>query len=193
MGEDYIPRAFKAAAAADPNAKLVLNEAFCEQDDDLGKSVRPRLLDLVSDLKHAGIKLDAVGFQAHLKPHLPFDDQAFAAYLERIAALDVDIYITEFDVDDSSLPDDLATRDRIVADRCAKFLGTVLAVPRIKALICWHLSDRYSWYKSADWYAAAVAKFGGNPSRPVRTHLADAALKPKPAWEAVARSMQARR
>jgi endo-1,4-beta-xylanase len=192
MGSGYVARAFRAAAAADPTAALVLNEAFCEQDDALGRANRGRLLTLVTELKDAGVKLDAVGFQAHLKPHLPFDDQAFAAYLQLIAATGVDIYITEFDVDDSSLPDDIAVRDRMVADRCTKFLSAVLSATRVRALICWHLSDRYSWYKSADWYAAAVAKFGGNPSRPVRTHLADAALKPKPAWEAVARAMQAR-
>lgn len=192
MGKDYIPRAFRAAAAADPGARLVLNEAFCEQDDDLGRSIRPLLLRLVGELKQAGIKLDAVGFQAHLKPHLPFDDQAFAAYLDRIAAAGVDIYITELDVDDSSLPDDIAVRDRLVAERCGKFLTAALAVPRVRAVICWHLSDRYSWYKNTDWYAKAVRRFGGNPQRPVRTHLADAELRPKPAWSAVARAMQAR-
>jgi endo-1,4-beta-xylanase len=192
MGKDYIARAFRGAAAADPNARLVLNEAFCEQDDELGRSVRPSLLALVTELKHAGVKLDAVGFQAHLKPHLPFDDQAFAAYLDRIAATGVDIYITEFDVDDSSLPDDVAVRDRMVAERCGKFLEAILVVPRVKALICWHLSDRYSWYKSADWYAKAVSGFGGDPARPVRTHLADSALRPKPAWLSVARAMETR-
>ncbi len=192
MGKNYIARAFRGAAAADPNARLVLNEAFCEQDDELGRSIRPSLLSLVTELKHAGVKLDAVGFQAHLKPHLPFDDQAFAAYLDRIAATGVDIYITEFDVDDSSLPDDLAVRDRMVAERCTKFLSAVLAVPHVKALICWHLSDRYSWYKSADWYARAVRSFGGDPTRPVRTHLADSALRPKSDWLSVARAMDAR-
>lgn len=192
MGDAYIARAFRAAAAADPKAKLVLNEAFCEQNDDLGRSVRPRLLKLIETLKHDGVRLDAVGFQAHLKPHLPFDDAAFAAYLEKIAALDVDIYITEFDVDDESLPDDVATRDRLVADRCEKFLTAVLAVPRVQALICWHLSDRYSWYKSTDWYPAAVAKFGGTGTRQPRTHLTDTRLRSKPAWDAVARALETR-
>jgi len=192
MGKDYIARAFRGAAAADPKARLVLNEAFCEQDDELGRSIRPSLLSLVGELKQAGINLAAVGFQAHLKPHLPFDDQAFAAYLDRVGAMGVDIYITEFDVDDSSLPDDIAVRDSMVAERCGKFLGAVLAVPRVKALICWHLSDRYSWYQSADWYAKAVGSFGGDPARVVRTHLADNALKPKFAWHSVARAMAAR-
>lgn len=192
MGPSYIGRAFKVAASADPNAKLLLNEAFCEQDDELGRSVRPRLLKLVADLKHAGVKLDAVGFQAHLKPHLPFDDDSFVAYLNEIAAHDVDIYITEFDIDDEGMPDDIATRDRLVATRCEKFLRSALSVPRVKALICWQLSDRYSWYKDADWYARAVSARGGDPKRKVRTHLADEAFQPKEAWRAVARAIETR-
>ncbi len=74
----------------------------------------------------------------------------------------------------------------MVAERCSKFLRSVLSVPRVKTVICWHLSDRYSWYKNTDWYAAEIVKFGGTATRPVRTHLADAAHQPKDAWNAVA-------
>ena len=193
LGKSYVARAFQRAAAADANARLVLNEAFCEQDDELGRSIRPRLLAQVRDLKQAGIKLDGVGFQAHLKPHLPFDDQAFAAYLGQIAENDVDIYITELDVDDSSLPDDIKVRDRLVAERYGNFLSAALSVPRVKTVICWHLSDRYSWYAKTDWYAKEIQRFGGDPARVVRTHLADANLRPKAAWSAVGRAMSRRR
>ena len=190
LGKDYVARAFRRAAAADPAAHMVLNEAFCEQDDDLGRSVRPLLLDLVDELKHQGVKLDAVGFQAHLKPHLPFSDQRFAEYLAKIAERDVDIHITELDVDDSHLPDDIVVRDQAVAKRCHDFLTAVLAVPRVRAVICWQLSDRYSWYASADWYLKAVARSGA--ARHPRTHLLDADLQPKPAWNSVARALEGR-
>ncbi|MFO1238234.1 MAG: endo-1,4-beta-xylanase [Alphaproteobacteria bacterium] len=179
MGPSYIERAFAAAAAADPAAQLVLNEAFCEQDDELGRAIRPLLRDQVARMKAAGVRIDAVGFEAHLKPHLPYDDAAFAAYAASIAELGVDILITELDVDDSAMPDDLAARDAAVAARVAAFLDAVLAVPRLKTVICWHLSDRYSWYRGADWYADQVAASGGTPGRPVRSHLFDADLAPK--------------
>jgi endo-1,4-beta-xylanase len=192
LGKDYVARAFRRAAAADPKAHLVLNEAFCEQNDDLGQSVRPLLLELIDELKGKGIKLDAIGFQAHLKPYLPFNDGMFTEYLAKIAERDVDIYITELDVDDSHLPDDAGARDWAVAMRCHDFLTTVLAVPRVKTVICWHLSDRYSWYASADWYAKEVASSGGNPQRGPRTHLLDADLQPKAAWNSVASALQGR-
>jgi endo-1,4-beta-xylanase len=190
MGPDYIPRAFRRAQAADPSAQLVLNEAFCEQFDDWGNGIRPLLRDLVVRLKNDGIKLDAVGFQGHLKPYLPFDDAAFAAYLADIAALDVDIMITELDVDDSHLPDDIATRDTAVAARLSQFLGAVLQVPRLTSVIAWHLSDRYSWYRNTDWYGEQVESSGGTNGRAPRSHLFDTDLKPKAAAEAVAETMR---
>ena len=188
MGPSYIERAFARAAAADPSAQLVLNEAFCEQDDELGRAIRPLLFEQVRRMKAEGVKIDAVGFEAHLKPHLPFDDAAFAAYVASIADLGVDILITELDVDDSAMPDDLAARDAAVAARVGAFLDAVLTVPRVRAVITWHLSDRYSWYRGADWYAAQVAGSGGSPGRPVRSHLFDADLAPKAAAVAAADS-----
>ena len=192
MGKAFVPRAFRRAAAADPSARLVLNEAFCEQNDALGNSVRPRLLQLVDELKQAGVPFHAVGLQAHLKPHLPHDDAAFAAYVAELAAREVDIHITELDVDDSALPDDLAARDRIVAERCRAFLTAVLAVPRVTTVITWHLADRYSWYRHTPWYPEAVRRAGGTSGREPRTHLYDGNLAPKPARAAVEAALMSR-
>ncbi len=68
MGEGYILRAFKRLASVDRHAKLVLNEAFTEQNDDLGKAVRARMIPLIDRLLDQGAKLDAVGLQAHIRP-----------------------------------------------------------------------------------------------------------------------------
>lgn len=181
MGPSYIDDAFRRAAAADPAAQLVLNEAFCEQGDELGLSIRPLLLDQVKRMKDAGLKLDAVGFEAHLKPHLPYDDDAFADFVGRIAAEGVEVLITELDVDDSAYADDIAARDAAVAQRVSGFLDAVLAVPQVVSVVTWHLSDRYSWYRGADWYAEEVAAAGGTRARPVRSHLFDDDFNPKPA------------
>lgn len=186
FGRGYVARAFERAAAADPAATLVLNEAFCEQNDDLGNAVRPRLLTLATELKHQGARIDAVGFQAHLKPHLPFDDAGFAAYVAEFAALGIAVHITELDVDDSGLPDDVAARDAMVAARVHDFLSAVLRVPAVDTVICWHLSDRYSWYDQVPWYADQTRKMGGDPKRGARSHVYDHDMKPKPAAEALA-------
>jgi len=182
MGADYITRAFQQASAADPHAELVLNEAFCEQDDELGQSVRPLLYDCVKRLKAEGVPVHAVGLQGHLKPHLPYDYARFADWVASIAELGVDVKITELDVDDSQLPEDVAARDAAVAAQLTAFLEPVLKVKAVREVICWQLSDRYSWYGNADWYPK---------DRKARSHLFDADLKPKMATDAVAAALAA--
>lgn len=186
MGKDYVARAFRRAAAADPSMVGVLNEAFCEQDDTLGKSVRPRLLGLVDELKDQGVPLGAVGLQGHLKPQLAFDDRGFVEFLHALAERKVDIYITELDVDDMGFADEVTLRDQAVAQRYGAFLTAVLSVPAVKAVITWHLSDRYSWYRD-------VALRRNRFARAPRPLPYDETLARKPAWNAIASALAGRR
>ncbi len=116
FGTDYIRRAFARAGAVDKKTKLVLNEAQAERDDDVGLAVRAGLLRLVDELQHAGVRLDVVGLQGHLQPRYPHDPQRFLEFVHALAERKVDIYITEFDVRDDTFPDDVATRDKMIAE-----------------------------------------------------------------------------
>lgn len=178
FGTDYIARAFRRASAADPATRLVLNEAFCEQQDSLGAGVRNGLLRLVERLKGEGVPLHAVGLQGHLKPALAYDDSAFTDFLHRLAAFGVDIYITELDVDDAAMPDDIGERDALVAARYGAFLKAVLSVKAVKAVITWQMSDRYSWY-------GELARRKQPPSRLPRPLPFDSNLQRKPAADAI--------
>lgn len=186
LGPAYVARAFRRAAAADRRAKLVLNEAFTERDDTLGRNVRTRLLALVTELKQAGVPLHVVGLQGHLQPQYAADDQAFLAFLEALAKLDVEIYITELDCDDIAFPDDVATRDRMVAERYESFLTTVLKVPAVKMVVTWQLSDRFSWYRSREVMEARHMK------RAPRPLPFDDLLEAKPARDAMLRAFASR-
>src|SRR6202140_5855254 len=115
FGPDYVRRAFERAALVDRTTKFVLNEAQTERDDELGLAVRRGLLKLVADLKNAGVRLDVVGLQGHLPPQYPHDPARFDDFLNELADLGVDIYITEFDVCDDVFPDDVEARDAAVA------------------------------------------------------------------------------
>lgn len=182
LGPDYIANAFRRAAAADPQAELVLNEAFCEQDDEWGQSIRPLLYDCVKRLKDDGVPIHAVGLQGHLKPHLPFDYGAFADWVARLGELGVSIKITELDVDDSRMPADVAARDAAVAAQLTAFLSPVLKVKAVSEVICWQLSDKYSWYANSGWYPEG---------RPARSHPFDAQFAPKTATAALAEALAA--
>ena len=78
--------------SVDKKTKLVLNEAQSERDDEVGLAVRKGLLQLVDELKHAGVPLHAVGLQGHLQPRYPHDPGRFAEFLHALAERGVDIY-----------------------------------------------------------------------------------------------------
>lgn len=187
FGEDYVLRAFKRAAAADPQAKLVLNEAMAEAWTEDGATIRRSLLGLVDRLQDGGARLDAVGLQGHLLPGKAYDDAAFADFVAELATRKIDIYITELDVDDASFPDDIEARDAAVADRYRNFLGAVLAVPAVKMVITWQLADGASWY-----YHGAI-EADPNVRRLPRPLPFDDHFQPKPAFGTAREAFAARK
>ena len=89
----FIRKVFETAAAL-TDAKLEIrdyNVAFGGQKAD-------GLYQLVAHLKKAGVRLDAVGFQAHLDVGGKYDYAAFKANVKRFRDSGVDVYITELDV-----------------------------------------------------------------------------------------------
>ena len=186
MGDSYIFRAFRRTAALDPSAKLVLNEAWTERSDAVGLAVRRALLKLIDRMQDKGVKLDAIGLQGHLTPQIPYDDAGFADFLHEIAKRRLDIYITEFDVDDIDYPTLAARDDAAVAKRTGEFLRTVLAVPAVKMVVTWGLTDRYSWWRDP----TVMAAYGFDKlPRPLPY---DDMLAKKPMWDAMAQAFRAR-
>jgi endo-1,4-beta-xylanase len=87
--------------------------------------------------------------------------------------------ITELDVTDNKLPLDSNKRDNIIAGVYEDFLSTALAEKSVISVTSWGLSDRYTWLadkKPRDDRAA------------VRPLPFDRNLKPKLAWNAIARA-----
>jgi endo-1,4-beta-xylanase len=187
LGKGYVAAAFRRVAAIDPKAKLALNEAHTEHGDRWAATIRPALLRQIDELLDAGVPLHAVGLQGHLDSRLPADDRRFADFLREIAKRKVEIHITELDVNDRQYPDPVAERDRLVAARCYGFLKEVLAVPEVKVVTSWQLSDRYSWYADPE----IVRKLmGGRKARPLPF---DERMRRKPAWSAIKRAFDERR
>ena len=185
MGETYVERAFKRLGRVDPISLFTLNEAQTERDDELGRSIRAGMLPLIDRLLDAGVRLNAIGLQAHLKPQDAFDIDAFLRFLDEIARRRLDIYLSEFDVDDISFPAETGARDAAVAAFATRFLGPVLQNKAVKALITWHLSDRHTWYREP-----SVVKFRRTtlPSRPLPF---DDQFKEKPLAQAIRQALEA--
>jgi endo-1,4-beta-xylanase len=174
LGEDYIAEALRIAHAADPQAKLYVNEllAFAagpKQD---------RFFRLVTDLLADGVPLHGVGFQGHITPPYAQGYRPTRAEMEatirRFAALGLEVEITELDVSvpaprtDCTLAEQGETY-RDVASAC-------LAVPACTGVTVWGIGDGFSWIKS-------VLGFDGAPLP------YDVAWQPKPAYRGLARAL----
>jgi endo-1,4-beta-xylanase len=164
IGPDYIEQALRAARAANPHAKLFLNEYAVE-----GPSAKLEgLVRLVRDLKSRGVPLDGVGLQYHTNLTGPWDEQTIATTMRRLAALGVEVEITEMDVGtsllDGSAAQRLARQAQVYGD-AARACNAVEACTRFTT---WGFTDRFSWLGPAEL---------GLPF--------DAQYRPKPAADAI--------
>lgn len=180
IGPGYLDLAFRTAREADPDVRLVYNDYGLDHADVSSVRKRTAVLELLRGLRGRGVPVDALGLQAHLQAGLPFDAVGLRAFIRLVAALGLDVYVTELDVVDARLPDD-GTRDARVARMVGDYLGAVLAEPAAKGVLTWGLSDKYSWLNSP--YAPNAKRGDG---KPVRGLPLDPDLKRTAMWDAMA-------
>jgi endo-1,4-beta-xylanase len=182
IGPEYLDLAFRAAREADPAAQLVYNETGIEYDIDWQASRRTATFNLLRRLVDGGAPITAFGVQSHLSavdangvPWKLAKDE-FRKLLSDVAALGLDILVTELDCTDVGLPADIARRDIEVAIRYAEYLDVVLDEPKVKTVVTWGMSDSDTW----------LTNFSPRPDGlPVRTLPLDDQWKRKPAWNAM--------
>jgi len=176
LGPDYIPLALRTTARVDPGTQLVLNEYDVEYKGDRFAARRKALIGLLRSLRDRDVPLHAVGLQSHLFGDRALDRDALQTFLREIAALKLDVLITELDVIDYEFPADVGARYARVAAIARDYLEAVCEVAYPKALLTWGLTDRYTWVPT--WFKRA----DGLPNRPLPL---DADLKPKPLFDVI--------
>ncbi len=140
MGPDYVPIALRAARAADPDAKLYINDYNVETD---GTKMRA-LYDLVASLKRDGVPIDGVGLQSHfVVGAAPADLKAVMA---EFASLGVDVAVTELDLRIRLPADDKSLAAQ--ADDYASVVEACRATPRCVGVTTWGMTDDRSWIPS---------------------------------------------
>jgi endo-1,4-beta-xylanase len=162
----------------------VVNEYDIELDAPEQEARRAALIALLRRMRAAGTPVDAVGIQGHLRAGggPPLSAEKLRRFLAEIAALGLEIEITELDVTDEETPAAIEARDRLVADAYRRFLDAVLVEPAVKMIVTWGLSDRYSWIVRKETNETRWRK-DGLRSRPLPF---DAGLAPKQAYQAMA-------
>jgi endo-1,4-beta-xylanase len=140
LGADYIANAFRYARAADPTAKLYLNDY--NTDGPGAKS--DAMYALVKNLLTQGVPIDGVGFQGHLA--IQYGLPSIQANLQRFADLGLDVAVTELDVR-MILPRDTA-KDTTQAQYYHDVVAACVAVTRCVGVTIWDYTDKYSWVPS---------------------------------------------
>ncbi|SOD62793.1 endo-1,4-beta-xylanase (glycosyl hydrolase family 10) [Streptomyces zhaozhouensis] len=130
LGDGWIEEAFRAADAADPQAKLCYNDFGTDGINAKSDGIYA----MVQDFLNRGVPIDCVGFQSHLDANS--DLSSYQANLQRFADLGVDVEITELDIGGSGSAQ--ANAYRQVTEAC-------LAVSRCTGITIWGFTDRHSW------------------------------------------------
>lgn len=143
---DYIDSAFVIAHRVDSNAVLAYNDYDAEHMGVKGNLV----YSLLSKLRSRNIPVHVLGMQSHFHMNQPgtyssgaWDPQQFVQNMNRVAALGLDISITELDVR-MPLPADSAQLEQ-QREAYETILGMCLAQPRCKRFYVWGVRDGQSW------------------------------------------------
>ncbi|HZM79981.1 MAG TPA: endo-1,4-beta-xylanase [Candidatus Limnocylindrales bacterium] len=138
MGQTYIADAFRFARAADPDARLCINDFNVEGIN--AKSTA--MFNLVQQLRSQNVPVDCVGFQAHLAVQFSFPSQV-AQNVARFAQLGVQVRFTELDVR-IPLPADqneINTQNQYYTNIVNACLGSTACA----GVTIWGFTDKYSW------------------------------------------------
>lgn len=144
VGPDYLAVAFRAAHAADPKARLFIND-FNTQEP----AKRDCLARVVKGLLAEGVPVQGIGHQTHISlywPSLAAIDQSLTTF----ARLGLENQITELDMSlyqhhDYQPPQPLAQRLNLQAEPYRDLMALVLAHPEVTAVTWWGVADDHSW------------------------------------------------
>jgi len=173
--------AFHTARDSARGAQLVYNDYMSWETGN--ETHRDGVLKLLEGFRRRNVPVDALGIQSHLKVEDRPQEKSWIKFMDDVAALNYDILITEFDVNDRNLPADIGTRDRAVADYAGAYLDVMFRYPRLKDVLVWGMCDSSSWLQHFK-----PLRADGQAKRPCPY---DANFAPKPLRDTIAASFAA--
>lgn len=168
IGPDYLDMAFRWAHEANPQARLFYNDYGGEG---LGQK-SDAIYNLVAGMIKRGVPINGVGLEMHVSVDGYPPPQDVLANMKRLAALGLEIQITEMDVKIQGDPRPMQVKLNTEAQIYRDMLSTCLDVKQCTAFVMWGFTDRHSWIPAAT----------GHPDAPL---IYDAAYNPKPAYYAL--------
>ena len=143
QGTKYIEQALDWAHAADPAAKLFVNDYDVETEN----SKSDGMYAMAQDFVNRGVPLSGVGLEFHIDN--TFDTagnlSSLSQNIQRFGALGLEVHITELDV---RLPDDSTASLTAQAQTYKDLINVCLAQKACTTFQTWGFTDKYSWIPS---------------------------------------------
>jgi endo-1,4-beta-xylanase len=153
-GPAYIADAINTAHAADPAAKLYLNDFNIEASGAKSNA----MFSLAQTLLQQGVPLSGIGFESHfIVGQFP---STFQANMQRFANLGLDVAVTELD-DRMPTPASSANLTQQATDD-ANVVKACLAISRCVGITQWNISDADSWVPGTFSGQGAATMFDSN-------------------------------
>ncbi|CBQ73812.1 probable endo-1,4-beta-xylanase [Sporisorium reilianum SRZ2] len=136
LGENFVKIAFDAARAADPSAKLYINDYNL---DDPSYAKHKALVAKVKQWRSQGIPIDGIGSQSHLQVPGSFPDASkVGSAIASLCAAAPECAMTELDIAQAS------------TDQYTKATQACLAQTNCVGITVWGVSDNTSWRSSTN-------------------------------------------
>lgn len=184
MGENLIDFCFDLAKQHAPNARLVYNDFMSWESN--SAEHRDGVLRLLERLIERGVPIEGLGMQSHSNYEMPDEftsekQKQWIAFCDEVVGMGLEIYITEYDVNDTRMGPDIATRDTAIASYTEDYLDIMLSYPQLKEILIWGMVDHQNWLQGF------LPRTDGVLKRPT---LYDEDYQPKAVRDAVANALR---
>ena len=154
LGDDILADWFQEARAADPNARLFINDYGILSGEGLDRRKQTSYFRAIKKLIDAGAPIGGIGMQSHFG-QTATPPERLLEILDRFAELGLPISITEHDVD--------AADKAFQAEFTRDFLTAAFSHPAVDEILVWGFWERSHWrpesaYFSADWTPTPAGK-----------------------------------
>ena len=186
FGEGMLDIAFGMMRETMPGTQLVYNDY---PDWLSGNRHKDGILRLLESALARGVPIDAIGIQSHLETiGRDIDEADWLRFLEEVKGMGLKVLITELDCADIyGTQTNPAKRDAEIAAHVRAYLDLTLSLGNVEQVILWEFSD-WEAYTLQPYYTKDKGRSDGLP---MRAHLYDDNVQPKPVRQAIADALAA--
>ncbi len=163
--QSFIDQAFIWARQADPHAKLILNDF----NDEIYSGTSDTMFNYIKAATARGVPIDGIGMQMHIDGSKTTKKSEVIANMRRFGDLGVKVYVTEFDVNMSSVAGTSDYKNRLQANIYYDMVRACIESKVCPSFAILGITDKETWYNYLGVKGAKPLPFDEN-------------YKPKPAY-----------